>query len=774
MAPYRRLWTAVRRQRLIVGALVGLGTLASLGAAALMKPVYDAQSTVIISRGSVRDAAGRSTGPIRAQDLIGNESWLELLRSFTVLEPVVLDLQLFLVVKPEADWPRFAGMGVKSTALGGQYTLQVDTSGKTWTLTEKARGMVDSGAVGDSVGRREGMTWQLSDAVVTPGGTLRFSVIPPREAADELLKRHRVERQLTSDFLTLGLTDGNPEMAAKIVNRWTSSFVTAAGDLTRRNLSEFTLALREQLDVAAAHLKQSEIALENFRVTTITLPSENAPVAGGVEATRNPVFQAYFAQKVEYDALRRDREALERIVADAAENRGDYEALLSVPGVLSNAELLRNAVTDLVAREGELRQLRRTLTDENPQVRDMRDRITDLRQRSLPQLAAQSLVQLRRRETELARRIAGAATEMREIPTRTIEELRLRREVEVASALYTQLQQRFEEARLADAGSVANVRMVDPALVPRRPRSGRSAKLAGVGVIASLALAVLVAWARDRLDRRFRYPEQAVDDLGLAIVGAVPALSARRKGLQALVEQQQLIESFRSLALQVRGAVTPGTPFVVAILSGDAGDGKSLVASNLATTLASSGQRTLLLDADIRRGRLHDTYGVPLAPGLVDVLRTPSMSLADVVTATGTANLDLVTGGTRASGTPELLTGHRLADVLNEARAGYQCVVVDCAPLGAGVDAYAVAAAAGIALVIVRVGRTDRRLLDARLVSLDRLPVHVLGAVINGIDAERDPAYASYAYLQEYASTEPQLRSGNGTSLVRTPSQGPK
>jgi tyrosine-protein kinase Etk/Wzc len=353
---------------------------------------------------------------------------------------------------------------------------------------------------------------------------------------------------------------------------------------------------------------------------------------------------------------------------------------------------------------------------------------------------------------------------MREIPTRTIEELRLRREVEVASALYTQLQSRYEEARLADAGTVANVRLVDPALVPRKPRSGRSAKLAGVGVLASLLLACFVAWGRDRLDRKFRYPEQAVDDLGLEIVGAVPALKTKPRGVQALVQQQQLIESFRSLALQVRGAVAPGQPIVVAILSGDAADGKSLVASNLAMTLASSGQRTLLIDADIRRGRLHDTYGVPLTPGLVDVLRQPDGALADVVVTTGTPNLDLVTGGTRGSGTPELLTSERLAAVMNDARRAYACVVVDCAPLGAGVDAYALAAAAGAALVVVRVGATDRRLLDARLVALDRLPVQVLGAVLNGIDATRDAAYASYAYLPEYAATAtPVLPGGQPT-----------
>jgi tyrosine-protein kinase Etk/Wzc len=743
--------------------IVLVGSVLSVGGATLMKPVYDAQATVIVTRGSVRDAAGRSTGPIRAQDLIGNESWLELLRSYTVIDPVVNELQLFLSVKPDSDWPRFAGMQVAPDARGGRYTLVLDSVSRRWRLSERTRGDLGSEAFGDSVGRAEGFRWRPTEVAAKGGDTLHFAVTPPRDVAADLLKRHRVERQLTSDFLTLGITESNPKLAADIVNRWTNSFVTAAADLTRRNLSDFTLALREQLDVAARNLRNAEIALESFRVSTITLPSENAPVAGGVEATRNPVFQAYFAQKIEYDALRRDREALERIIGESVDNPSAYESLLSVPGVLSSAEPLRAALTEVVAKESELRTARRTYTEDHPVVRELMERITELRSRTLPQMASQSLDQLRRREAELSRRIAGAATEMREIPTRTIEELRLRREVEVSSTLYTQLQQRYEEARLADAGTVANVRLVDPALVPRSARAGRSAKLAGVGILASIFLAIFIAWGRDRIDRRFRYPEQAPEDLGLTVIGAVPHLSSKARGTEQLIQQQQLVESFRSLALQVRRSAPAGEPIVITILSGEPGDGKSLIACNLATTLAGAGVRTLLVDADIRRGRLFATFGVPQAPGLVELLEHSELQLAEVERETGTKNLTLLTSGATRSTSPELLTGERLTEVLDVARSRFDCIVLDSAPLGAGVDAYALTAAAGTALVVVRVGKTDRRLLDARLVLLDRLPVRVLGAVLNGINVDRDRAYASYTYLPEYAVT-PSLPSGAAAS----------
>jgi len=354
---------------------------------------------------------------------------------------------------------------------------------------------------------------------------------------------------------------------------------------------------------------------------------------------------------------------------------------------------------------------------------------------------------------DLSTRIAGASRELQNIPSRTIEEMRLRRDVAVSENLYTTLQARYAEAKLAEAGAVPDVRVLDSAVVPLIPNSNTGPRLLFIVVAASMGFAVMVALLLDRLDRTFRYPEQATRELGLDIVGFVPTMRDRGKRGPDPLDAAQLVESFRSMRLHLQHLAQPDQPVLVTISSAGASEGKSLVASNLALAFADAGHRTLLIDGDVRRGGLHATFDVPQRPGLTEYLQGKA-PLAQVVrpVASTSGSLAVLPRGTAIRRGPELLASQAFTRLVAELRPAYDAIIVDSAPLGAGMDAFALGATTGQMLIVLRAGVTDRRLASAKLKVLDRLPVAIAGAVLNDVKAEG--AYRYYSYLPGYDEAE--------------------
>jgi tyrosine-protein kinase Etk/Wzc len=356
---------------------------------------------------------------------------------------------------------------------------------------------------------------------------------------------------------------------------------------------------------------------------------------------------------------------------------------------------------------------------------------------------------MKRREAELQAEIGSASQELQTIPARSIEEMRLRRNVSVSEHLYTQLKSRFAEADLSEKGALPDISILDSAVAPLRPATNTASRIVAIAFFASIALAIAIALLLDQLDRRFRYPEQARDELGLEVIGFVPTIRRRRDGSTDPFEAAQVVEAFRAIRLHLTHSLHGQNDVVLTVTGPGEGDGKSLVASNLAMSFAEAGYRTLLVDGDVRRGALHSTFGVAMRPGLLDFLGGKA-DFEMVLRSTTYENLSLVTSGEKHRRGPELLTSPRLNELLAAARGRFDVVIVDSAPLGAGIDAYALGVATGSALIVLRSGHTDRKLANVKLQLADRLPVHLLGAVLN--DVRSEGTYQYYSYLEGYTS----------------------
>jgi tyrosine-protein kinase Etk/Wzc len=743
---WRRYLAAITRYKWLVLGVVLAG--AAIGAALtrLIPPKYTAVSTVWIESES-----GDRSGPIRSKELLQSYAWVELMRSFAVLDPVVRDQRLFLASKETADSTLFSSFATTDRATPGTYRLVVGADGKAYTLETGAGAVVERGRVGEVVGGQVGLQWAPPAAALTPGRTIEFKVASPRDAARALGSQLQIVIDQNANFLRVSLTGPDARRVTETVNSVAGQYVNVAAELKRAKLEEQTSILAEQLERAETNLRDAEMSLEGFRVETITKPSDRAvPMAAGLQVTRDPVFSNFFEMRLERDQLQRDRDAIQRVLQQAQRGGLPVAGLEVIPAVQQSSEL-RQALTELTAKRAEMRVLQSRYTDQHAQVARLDEEIRTLELQTVPRMAAALISQLGVRIGEISGRIASVSAEMSEIPTRSIEEARRERQVGSAENLYNVLRQRFEESRLAAASSIPDVRVLDRAIVPGKPVNAEDKlRIFLLALAASLGLGLVGAIVMDRLDPRLRYPEQVTQGMGLNILGAVPHVPgpARRLGTDSTA---QVIEAFREIRLNVAHAYGSAGPVILTITSPGIGDGKSFVASNLALAFADQGHRTLLIDGDIRRGGLHRLFERARRPGLTDFL-SGKATRERIIQTTPFPLLDLISGGTRMRGGPELLGSPAMAQLLVEMRSHYSVILVDSAPLGAGVAPFALGTLTGNLMLVLRSGNTNRELAGAKLDLIDRLPIRVLGAVLN--DVPTQGVYRYYPYLSGYEAQD--------------------
>ncbi|HLL45769.1 MAG TPA: Wzz/FepE/Etk N-terminal domain-containing protein, partial [Longimicrobiaceae bacterium] len=456
--PIRRYLAALKRYRWMVLGVVALGTALGAYATRFVKPEYKVSSTIWIqSEGEGRAASG----PIRSSELLQASAWVELLRSYTVLDYVVREERLYLKPASAGDSTALAGLTLRERFRPGAYKLAVDESGKRFRLTTGDGVTVQEGAVGQPVGADVGFNWVPDRRFLGAGKTVQFTVVTPRDAAGEL------NRQLRSDmtdnkgnFLRLEMTGTDPKKLASVMNTLTARYISVAADLKKAKLTELANILEDQLAYAAGNLQSEESSYQGFRVQAITQPSDRGvPSAPGVQLVQDPVFQNFFQLKLEKEQIRRDREALARVSSGGSLQLNSLEAIPSV----QKSSTITSTLRELTEKEAELRALRSKYTDLYDPVRRLQSDVDSLKGRTIPTLVGGLGSELSTREAAIDGLIGNASSQIAAIPPRAIEEARRERRVAIAENLYKNLQQRYEEARLAAVTSIADVRILDEA-----------------------------------------------------------------------------------------------------------------------------------------------------------------------------------------------------------------------------------------------------------------------------------------------------------------------
>ena len=736
-----RYLAALRRYKWLILLTTVIGTTATFLAARVVKPEYTVTATIWIQSPSPAD------GPVQPANLLQSYAWQELLGTNVVLDTVALRLRLYLELDKEEDDQFFESFSLGERPKVGDYQLKIAETGQSYELWGKDDQVLEAGSLDDSIGVPLGFNWVLPTRPAN-GRTIRFTVVTPRDASFKLRRKLTSNMASNGNFLRLTLMGTEPNRLAATLNAITEQFVSVAAEQKAMKLTMQASTLKDQLEIASRNLDEAETRLQQYRVQTITMPSERTSggLAAGVTETRQPVIDQFFERRIEHEQLLEDISALESTAQGFQAGRLDATALLALDVTLSSPNL-RTSLEDLTAAESELRDLRRRFTEQAPIVIASRERIRFLTAEAIPQYTDKLLSSLRTREQRLQAQINAQANELQEIPVRTITEQRLTREKIAAEALVQMLQNNHEETKLALSSTIPDVRLLDPAVVPSRPSTNRTRLIVLMGMAVSLAFGGGLALVLDHLDKRFRYPEQVSSGLGLPILGAIPAVRKLKNGKRSPEEASQVVEAFRTVRLSLAHSYGAAGPIMFTVSSPGPGDGKSLVSSNLALSFAEAGYSTLLIDGDIRRGELHRMFDLDRQPGLLDYL-TEEGELDTVLRKTQ-HHLTVLPCGTRRHLGPELLSSPAMGELMARCKATFDVIIMDSPPLGAGVDPFILGTATGHLLMVLRSGETDRKMAEEKLKLVDRLPIRLLGAVLNDVDTD-DSAYRYYSYVYDY------------------------
>jgi tyrosine-protein kinase Etk/Wzc len=734
-----------------IAASAVLGLLVAVAFVALRKPTWASEVLVqFVDRSPPLVGIEELSSMFSERNPVDTE--IEIIRSRKVLGPVVDKLNLTLEAQPRT-FPgigstfarRYEGDGVAPPPLGlasyawggeqihiGHLELPAKLVGAPLRLEALAGGeYVLKGP--DGAPLLDGEVGKLAIASVSNVSGGLAALAPPRRA-------------MASDV------SGAPQAIAPRPGSSASKGVELLVEqLVARPGTQFVVRKRWH-DVVMDELRRRLKVAERGRKTGIISIS----LAGYDPALVCQILDEVAASYIEQNVLQKSAEAVKAL--EFIEQQ--------LPGLKANMEVAEAALNDFQNKRrtanlsAETQALVARAVEVERSLSELDLQRSDLAERFAPSHPTVKAVLEKRSVLENER--AALASKLRRIPADEIDTARLTRDLRVTSELYFTLQKKAQELRVTKSGTIGNVRIVEPAPFPHNPSGTGPVLTSLLGVVLGLIGGFGIAMARLAFDRSVDDPERIESIAGVPIYAAIPhskvqsrRSSASRDILANTDPYDGAIEALRSLRTNLQFALAEASNNIIGVVGPAPGVGKSFVSVNFAHVLAAADRRVLLVDGDLRRGGLHRVFGLHRSPGLCDVLGREA-TLSNAVRTTQTRNLDLLLSGTPRPNPSEMLGSPRLEQLLANAAASYDVVLVDTAPVLALTDAMLIARWASINLLVLRAGVHNEREIALAMKYLRQGGAQVRGIIINDAEIGRSKLgrFGHYGYYRYDYQTE--------------------
>ena len=578
-------------------------------------------------------------------------------------------------------------------------------------------------------------------------------------AIDKLLSGLTVVPVRNSRLVEIRFRSPNREVSAQVANALARQYIEQNLEFRFMASKEATEFLDARMAEQRKSLEQSEQALQQYREQT---------GAVALEDRQNIVVQRLADLNGAVTRARTDRiekEAVYNQVRNAQSNR----ALLdTVPAILANTfiQQLKVQIADLQRQQA---QLSEKLGERHPEMVKIRNAIESTEARI--GVEVQKSVQALRNDYQAA--LANERTlmstleqqrkEAQDLNRLSIQYGVLARNTSTNREMFDALLQRSKETGVAGELRTSNIRIVDQAEMPGGPASPNKRNVLSLGLLGGLLLGVGLAFFFEYLDSCIKTPEELKAHLGLPYLGIIPTIGSKEFAGPTLVNHKvppQFSEAFRSLRTNVMFSSAETGSKSIVVTSTSPGEGKTVVSSNLALTLAASGQRVLLIDADMRRPRVHDLFSIKMEPGLSNVL-VGEAKASDAVKKITPGNLWVLPAGKLPPNPAELLGSTRFRHFLASLTQHFDWIVLDTPPVMPVTDASVLAHVANGVIYVVGSEMTTRGAAKAALEHLDAAKARYLGGVLNNVDLRKNQYYYSRYYrpgYEDYYQRAPQVQ----------------
>ncbi|MFH1502345.1 MAG: polysaccharide biosynthesis tyrosine autokinase [Candidatus Eisenbacteria bacterium] len=596
-----------------------------------------------------------------------------------------------------------------------------------------------------------------------------------------------VQPMKDTDVIVLKASAGGATEAMAIANAYLDEYVDYSRAAARGEVKEVKAFVSEQLEIVRERLHAAEesLRLSQERQNVVGLPEETVALVEQISGFEGLLNQAKTDYGMNMARLEHLRSELSKQMSTLPEDIAE----VSSPVILE----LRDA---LASREGTRSQLLANgYADDHPKMIEVSGEIAEIKERLInttraaigsrlstqdPLTYSQSLVdQILVLEVEvhshaasmneLKKIVDSYAQRMAGLPKATLQLARLERARRVSENTYTMLLETYEEARIAEAREVGEVRVIDRAEEPLGPVSPNKKLNLVAGAILGLGVGLTLTLVREHMTDPIRSIQEIEEATDLTVLGLVPSFGRRSDArrvsplVAATRVERHLIthqdprspvsESYRTLRTNVGYAGEHGPPRSLVVSSAGPGEGKSTTAANLAITMAQQGTRVILVDSDLRRPVLHSIFHLPLEPGLSDVLEGEA-TLDEAIQETTIPSLWILSSGDPPPNPSELLGSYVMADVVKELSARFETSLFDLPPILLVTDAAIVASKAESTMIVVRAGMTSRKALLRSKILLENVRARIVGAVLNEVPRER--GYGGYyqRYYDRYYGRE--------------------
>ncbi len=568
----------------------------------------------------------------------------------------------------------------------------------------------------------------------------------------------RLDRSRT--ILTLGYKSTSPKLAAMVTNTIANYFVDQLLDYKKYTTTSMLKSFEDQLQAARIELDKSEAELRRFREQNPYLLLTD----GGANIVTN-----LSAQQAEQNALESSLTRLSSLIEQ--KNKGTsqdrnlvYSEILSLLEAqnLSGIHVLAEKFRDL--NDEKARLLNDNYSPQHPQVVEVENNILDL-QREIDSRASSFMEQLKNRKENLQTQISTNQRDLKRLPRGELRLAELQRDRTVKESIYSNILVRYNEAKVSDAAIMPDAFLIEEADVPSVEQTGLSGSLKRLlfgpflGLIFGIGLFVLL----DFMDKTVKDAKEVSAKLDLPVLASIPVINDEKEIPDELNPERRVDsklitssyaphlagESFRVLRTKAMMNIkSENIAFLVASLNPN--EGKSLVASNVAITFAQQKIPTVLLDCDLRRGVLHNSFSCNKKPGLTDILVGNSpMQISEIskmIQQTHIPNLSLISNGIPVPNPSELLGGTRMRELFEILKRDFGAIIFDTPPIEFIPDALVLNNFVHNIIFVVRYKKTNLAKIREKIKEFPSAQADLVGVVINAHQDMVEKKYDAYSY----------------------------